>query len=159
VYVFLMVLQSVVPPLPATPIQVAGGYAFGVPAAFALSWAGIVLGSALCFGISRLTGRAFVAHSRRFASLDRRIREHGAILAFVAGLVPVISFGAVSYAAGLSGLSFWRFLAAAALGLAPSTLAIVSLGGAETAPGLYAALVALALISVAAYAYYRRRLS
>ncbi|WP_243638224.1 TVP38/TMEM64 family protein [Rubrobacter taiwanensis] len=151
-----MVLQSVVPPLPATPIQVAGGYVFGTPAAFAMSWAGIMLGSAICFGISRLTGRRFVVRSRRLARLDHSIQKHGAIIAFVAGLIPLISFGAVSYAAGLSGLSFWRFILAAALGLTPSTLAIVHLGGAETAPGIYAALGALAAISVAAYAYYRR---
>lgn len=116
----------------------------------------MLLGGALCFGISRAFGRRLVARSDRVKELDRRVEEHGAMLFFVLRLVPLVSFDAMSYAAGLSRLSFKRFTVATALGSVPGAFVFVYLGGASPGPGLYAALGALALLAVAAYAYYRR---
>ncbi len=70
----------------------------------------------------------------------------------------MISFDAISYAAGLTGISFGRFFAVTALGMAPGTFVFVYLGGAPPGPGLYAALGGLAVLALGAYAYYRRRL-
>lgn len=156
VYVVLLVAQAVILPLPATPLQISGGFLFGVFGGFLLSWLGIILGAAACFGLSRALGGGLVSRSERLEKLDRRLREHGAMVVFVLGLVPVVNFDAVSYAAGLSGLSFRRFVLAASLGTAPSTFAVVYLGGASPGPGLYAALGALALATVAGYLYHRR---
>jgi len=71
-------------------------------------------------------------------------------------LIPLISFDAISYAAGLTCISFWRFFLATALGAAPGTFVFVYLGGAPPGRGHYAALGALAVVAVAAYAHYRR---
>jgi len=79
-------------------------------------------------------------------------------LVFVLRLIPVVSFDVISYAAGLTRIPFWKFLLATALGMAPGTFAFVYLGGASPGPGLYAALGGLAVLAIAAYAYYRRRL-
>ncbi len=65
---------------------------------------------------------------------------------------------ALSYAAGLTKISFGRFFAATALGMAPGTFVFVYAGGAPPGPGLYAALGGLAVLALVAYAYYRRRL-
>jgi uncharacterized membrane protein YdjX (TVP38/TMEM64 family) len=129
VYVGLLVAQAVLAPLPAPAVAAAGGYAFGTFAGFVLTWLGVLLGGALCFWISRLFGREYVARSERLKRLDRRIEEHGAIIVFAVRLVPLISFDAISYAAGLTGLSFWRFFLASALGSAPGTFVFVYLGG------------------------------
>ncbi len=114
----------------------------------------MLLGGAHWFGISRAFGRRLVASSDRLKELDRRVEEHDAIIVFVLRLVPLVSFDAISYAAGLSRLSFRRFTVATALCSAPGTFVFVYLCGAS--PGLYAALGALAVLAVAAYAYYRR---
>ena len=158
VYVGLLVAQAVLAPLPAPAVAAAGGYAFGTFWGFVLTWLGVLLGGTLSFWISRLFGRGYVTRSGRLKGLDRRVEEHGAILVFVLRLVPVISFDAISYAAGLTGISFLRFLAATALGSAPGTFVFVYLGGAPPGPGLYAALGGLAFLAIVAYVYFGRKL-
>jgi uncharacterized membrane protein YdjX (TVP38/TMEM64 family) len=156
VYVGLLIAQAVLAPLPAPAVAAAGGYIFGTFAGFVLTWLGVLLGGTLSFWISRLFGREYVTRSDRLKGLDRRVEEHGAMIVFVLRLVPLISFDAISYAAGLTGLSFWRFFLASALGSAPGTFVFVYLGGTSPGSGLYAALGGLAVLALAAYAYYRR---
>jgi len=155
VYVLLLVVQAVVAPLPAPAVAMAGGYSFGTFEGFLLTWSGALLGGVLSFGLSRVFGRGFVATSARMERLDRYIAAHGAILVFVLRLIPLVSFDAISYAAGLSGMSFRKFLLATALGMAPGTFVFVYLGGASPGAGVWAALVGLAILAVAAYVYLR----
>ena len=108
----------------------------------------------LCFVLSRALGRSFVERSTRLKGFDRYVREHGAVAIFILRLIPIISFDAISYAAGLTSISFWRFLVATALGMAPGTF--VYLGGTEPGPGIYTALGSLAVLAAAAYVYYHR---
>ncbi len=156
VYVGLLVAQAVLAPLPAPAVAAAGGYTFGTLAGFVLTWLGVLLGGALCFWISRLFGREYVARSDRLKGFDRRVEEHGAIIVFVLRLIPLVSFDAISYAAGLTGISFPRFLLATALGSAPGTFVFVYLGGVPPGAGLYAALGGLAFLAVVAYVVSRR---
>ncbi len=156
VFVLLLVAQAVLAPLPAPAVAAAGGYLFGTFEGFVLTWLGALIGGTVSFGLSRLFGRRFVARSGRLEGLDRRVEEHGAVIIFVLRLVPLISFDAISYAAGLTGLSFWRFFLASALGSAPGTFVFVYLGGASPGARFYAALGALAVLALAAYTYYRR---
>ncbi len=158
VFVLLLVAQAVLAPLPAPALAFAGGYLFGTFWGFVLTWLGALLGGVLCFAIARSLGREYVARSTRLEGLDRRVEEHGAAIVFVLRLIPVISFDVISYAAGLTGLSFGRFFAATALGMAPGTFVFVYAGGASPGSGLYAALGGLAVLALGAYAYYRRKL-
>jgi uncharacterized membrane protein YdjX (TVP38/TMEM64 family) len=158
-FVLLLVVQAVLAPLPAPALAAAGGYLFGTAEGFILTWLGALLGGVLCFVLSRILGRRFVERSTRLRGLDRYVEEHGAIVVFIFRLIPLISFDVISYAAGLTDLSFWRFLVATALGMAPGTFVFVYLGGASPGPGLYAALGGLAALAVAAYVYYRRNLN
>lgn len=157
-YLSLLVFQAVVLPLPAPPMAFAGGFFFGTGWGFALTWAGALLGGAACFGLSRAFGRRLVIRSERARRLDSYVQRHGALAVFVLRLIPLVSFDAISYAAGLSALPFWKFLLATALGMTPGTFAFVYLGGSPPGPGLYAALGAVAALGVAAYLYFIRRL-
>lgn len=47
-------------------------------------------------------------------------------------LVPFISFDAVSYVAGLTALSAWRFVVATALGVVPLSFAFAAMGAGVT---------------------------
>ena len=155
-YVALLVVQAVAAPLPAPALVLAGGYGFGVVEGFFLTWLGCLLGGVVSFAISRRFGRRFVASSPRAARLDRFAEEHGAVLVFVLRLIPLVSFDAISYAAGLSSIRFGRFLLATALGMAPGTFAFVYLGGSGGGPGTWAVLIGLAALAIAAYAFRRR---
>jgi uncharacterized membrane protein YdjX (TVP38/TMEM64 family) len=155
-YVGLLVVQAVAAPLPAPALALAGGYGFGVVEGFILTWLGCLIGGVASFAISRRFGRRFVAGSPRAARLDQFVEEHGAVLVFVLRLIPLVSFDAISYAAGLSGIRFGGFLLATALGMAPGTFAFVYLGGSGGGPWTWVVLLALAALAVLAYAFRMR---
>ena len=157
VYVALLVAQAVVAPLPAPAVAVAGGYTFGVFEGFMLTWLGALLGGVACFVLSRAFGRRFVATSGPVRRLDRYVEAHGAMLVFLLRLIPLVSFDAISYAAGLSGLPLRKFLLASALGMAPGTFVFVYLGGAASGWGASVALAGLAGVAAVAYLVYVRR--
>lgn len=50
-------------------------------------------------------------------------------LVFVSRLMPFVSFDMVSYAAGLSALTFWRFAVATFAGILPASFLLAHLGG------------------------------
>jgi uncharacterized membrane protein YdjX (TVP38/TMEM64 family) len=159
VFMLLLVVQAVLAPLTAPAMAAAGGYLFGTFRGFVFTWLGALLGGVLCFVLLRILGHGFVERGTRLKGLDRYVEEPGAVVIFVLRLIPLISFDAINYAAGLTGIGFWRFLIATALGSAPGTFVFVYLGGASPGPGLHAALAGLAALAVAAYVYYRRNLS
>ncbi len=156
-YVALVVLQAVVAPLPAPVLAVAGGYCFGPFEGFLLTWIGALLGGVGCFGISRIFGRQLVSGSRRAEKFDSYVEAHGAVLIFVLRLIPLVSFDAISYGAGLSGIRFRSFLLATAFGMAPGTFVFVYLGGASSGWGVSVALIGLACVTAVAYYIYSRR--
>jgi uncharacterized membrane protein YdjX (TVP38/TMEM64 family) len=51
------------------------------------------------------------------------------LVIFASRLVPFISFDAVSYAAGLTPLTFWRFVVATLAGVIPTAYLITTFGG------------------------------
>jgi len=155
-FVALLVAQAVVAPLPAPALAIVGGYGFGVVEGFVLTWLGSLIGGVISFGISRRFGRRFVADNPRTVRLDGFMEEHGAILIFVLRLIPLVSFDAVSYAAGLSSIGFGAFLLATALGMAPGTFAFVYVGGSESGLWTWAVLLGLAVLAGVAYVFYKR---
>lgn len=157
-YLGFVVAQAVVAPLPAPAVAVVGGYTFGMAEGFVLTWLGSLMGGVMSFGISRLFGRRFVAASERAKRLDRYVDEHGAVVVFVLRLIPLVSFDAISYAAGLSSLRFRSFLLATALGMVPGTFAFVYLGSARFGVGGWGVLLGLAALASAAYLYQRHAL-
>jgi uncharacterized membrane protein YdjX (TVP38/TMEM64 family) len=156
VFVLLLIVQAVLAPLPAPAVATVGGYLFGTLEGFFLTWFGALVGGVLCFVLSRALGRRFVERNTRLKELDYYVEEHGAIAIFILRLIPLVSFDAVSYAAGLTGIYFRKFLVATALGMAPGTFVFVYLGEASPGPGTYAALGGLAVLAGAAYVYYHR---
>ena len=154
VYLGLLVVQAVVAPLPAPAVAIAGGYTFGVVEGFLLTWLGGLAGGVISFGISRIFGRGFL--EGRVGRLDRYAEEHGVALIFVLRLIPLVSFDAISYAAGLSSVRFRGFFAATALGMLPGTFAFVYFGGSQGGFGRWAILAGLAVLAVVAYLYQRR---
>ena len=61
--------------------------------------------------------------------IDAFFKRHGKQSILIARLLPFVSFDIVSYAAGLSGMSFWGFFIATGLGQTPATLVYSYVGG------------------------------
>ena len=127
----LMVLQALAAPLPSFVITFANGLAFGTFWGWALSLFGHTLAAAVCFWISRALGRGPVevlVGRTGLESADRWFARWGLYAVLVARLVPGVSFDIISYAAGITRMSFRRFLAATTLGIFPQTLVYSYLG-------------------------------
>ena len=148
----LMTLAILVSPIPSAPIALAAGAAYGHTWGTAYIVLGAELGALGAFGIGRLLGHD--ALHRWFG--DRlpktRLRSQGALMAivFASRLLPFVSFDVVSYAAGLTTLSLWRFALATLAGILPASFLLAHFGG-EMASGeldrILLAVLALGLVT------------
>ena len=120
----LMVLQSI--------ITLSNAAIFGWVAGAALSWSTAMLGAALCFYIARGLGRDVVeklTSKGAMASIDVFFERYGDKAILICRLLPFVSFDFVSYAAGLTNMSFWRFFIATGVGQLPATIVYSYVGG------------------------------
>jgi uncharacterized membrane protein YdjX (TVP38/TMEM64 family) len=164
---FLMVVQSVVLFLPAFPIFVVNALSFGIFWGMLLSWSSAVLGSLLCFTIAKKLGRPVVqklVNQVHLGAADAALRRYEKYIILVFGLMPVISFDVISYAAGLTLLPFWEFLPLVCLAQIPSTLFYSVLvhkidQGTLDVYWVFAAslFLSLGVVSLALRAYFSRR--
>lgn len=132
----LMVLQALAAFVPGFLLGFANGLAFGAFWGGLLSIASGALAAAISFGIARAVGRVPVealVGKRSLGSADRWFARYGAYAVLAARLIPVVSFDAVSYAAGLTRMRFWRFLLATTAGMTPACFVYAYLG--DHAPG------------------------
>jgi uncharacterized membrane protein YdjX (TVP38/TMEM64 family) len=121
----LMVTQSVVLFLPAFPLFVVNALCFGVFWGMLLSWSSAVSGSLVCFLIAKKLGRPAVqklVNRVHLETADLALRKYEKYVILFFGFVPVISFDVISYASGLTLLSFWGFLPLVLLAQIPSAL-------------------------------------
>ncbi len=131
----LMVLQSVMAPLPAFLITFANANLFGWWQGALLSWSSAMAGAALCFVLARWLGRDAVeklASKGALKQIDDFFAKHGKQSVLIARLLPFISFDIVSYAAGLTSMSFGSFFIATGLGQLPATIIYSYVGGMLT---------------------------
>ena len=138
--VLLLALAVVASPIPSAPIALASGAAYGLVWGTTYTVVGAVLGASTAFLIARLALRDAVrGWTVVQGPLDwlERDRSQGWLMAAVAlsRLVPFISFDAVSYAAGVTALTFPRFLLATLAGVLPVSLALAYGGEAALAAG------------------------
>lgn len=165
--ILLMVLQSIAAPIPAFLITFANAAVFGWIAGSIISWAGAMLGAAICFGLARLFGRDVVAKitgKGALQSVDHFFVAYGAKSIFIARLLPFVPFDPISYAAGLTGMRFVPFLIATGLGQLPATL-IYSYAGSTMLSGniqlfmygLSALMIAGALSTILRNIYKKRK--
>jgi uncharacterized membrane protein YdjX (TVP38/TMEM64 family) len=122
----LMLAQAVAAPFPAFLITLANAALFGWVRGAVLSWTSAMAGAALCFGIARLFGREAVEKFTGKAALDSIdgfFLRYGARSIAIARLLPFVPFDPVSYAAGLTGISFAGFFVATGIGQLPATIA------------------------------------
>lgn len=131
----LMVLQSIMAPLPAFIITFANAGLFGWVKGALLSWSSAMAGAALCFFIAKFYGREAVEKlTSKFAleNIDKFFEKYGKYAILIARLLPFISFDIVSYAAGLTSMGFWSFFIATGIGQLPATIIYSYIGGMLT---------------------------
>ncbi|GCD10889.1 TVP38/TMEM64 family protein [Clostridium tagluense] len=121
----LMIFQSIAAPLPAFLITFANVNLFGWWQGALLSWTSAMAGAVVCFYIARVLGRDVViklTSKTGLEQIDKFFIKHGKISILIARLLPFISFDIVSYAAGLTSMSFGSFFIATGIGQLPATI-------------------------------------
>ena len=127
----LMILQSIMSPIPAFFITLANAAIFGWWKGAILSWSSAMVGAAMCFYIARILGRDVVekiATKTALESVDGFFERYGNYTILVCRLLPFVSFDAVSYAAGLTPMGFWKFFVATGIGQLPATIIYSKVG-------------------------------
>ncbi|RDY23709.1 TVP38/TMEM64 family protein [Romboutsia maritimum] len=131
----LMILQSVIAPLPAFLITFVNAALFGWVRGTILSWLSSMVGAALCFYIARFLGREVVeklTSKYELDSIDEFFGKYGKHTILISRLLPFISFDIVSYASGLTSMSFISFFIATGIGQLPATVVYSYVGGMLT---------------------------
>jgi uncharacterized membrane protein YdjX (TVP38/TMEM64 family) len=149
----LMVIQSIVAPIPAFLITLSNAAIFGWWQGAILSWSSAMAGAALCFFIARVLGRDAVeklTSKGAMESVDVFFEKYGKHTIVVCRLLPFVSFDFVSYAAGLTNMRFWSFFIATGLGQLPATIVYSYVGGTLTggAQKLFVGLLTLFALSI-----------
>lgn len=114
--------------LPATPLNLLAGAVFGPIAGTLLTAAGALTSAVVNFALARSLGRRGAGEklAQKWPTIGNELRRGGAWYVFAMRLLPVIPYGVVSYAAGVSPIRFrdyfWSSLPGTVLGILPFVL-------------------------------------
>lgn len=157
----LMILQSVAAPLPAFVITFANAALFGWVKGAILSWTSAMAGAALCFYIAKFLGRDTVEKiTSKFAikNMDEFFERYGKHTILIARLLPFMSFDLVSYAAGLTSMSFISFFVATGIGQLPATIVYSYVGGMLTGGAKLMMMGIMTLFAVSVLVYLLKKI-
>ena len=151
-YAAMVFVQVLVAVIPGEPLEICGGYAFGAVPGTLLCLLGAVAGSLLVFALVRRFGRAMVESLSFLHSSPKRD-----FLFWLIFLMPGTPKDLLCYFAGLTDLSWRKWLLICSVGRLPSVLTS-TLGGGALGTGNYsgalwvfAATAALSLLGLGIY--------
>lgn len=149
--------------LPSTPLNLSGGALFGV--AWGTLWTTLaaLLAAVVAFAFARTIGRDWTARRfrGRWEAIDRELAQGGLYYMTAIRLLPLIPYGLVNFAAGLTSIRGRDYLLGTALGTVPGILPFVMMGAGLQAlrqgnPLLIAIGLGLTGILVGGATWYRR---
>jgi uncharacterized membrane protein YdjX (TVP38/TMEM64 family) len=127
----LVLLIATFLPLPDWPLPIAAGYVYGVWA-FPLVYFGIAAPSAIAFLGARYLARdrirTFLSRRPKYRAVDKAVVKQGWQVVVLLRLSPIVPFNLQNYALGITAISFWQYLGATLVGIAPGVAVYVYLG-------------------------------
>ncbi len=127
----LSMLQTLCPFLPAEPVQVLAGIAYGFPVGLACCAAGFLLGCAGIFLLYKLYGAKIRRYFVTDLQLDLDTLSHSAqvtVIIFILYFLPAIPYGMICFFAASMGLRYRKYMVVNFLGAIPSICIGVALG-------------------------------
>ena len=132
VYMLIQIIQVVIVIIPGDIVSASGGFVYGIPLGFILSYTGLIIGSVIVFYISRIFGYELV--SKLFA--EEKIERISGILnstkgtvgLFIICCIPFIPKDIMMYIAGLTPVKSPRLFIIYGISRIPSVLIWVSIG-------------------------------
>lgn len=157
----LMMLAIVFSPLPSAPIAMAAGMAYGHSWGTLYVVIGAEIGALIAFGLTRWLGgeriRRWFGEKLSVGLFGSQMRLMATV--FLLRLLPFVSFDVVSYAAGLTPMTWWRFALATLAGVAPISFLLAHFGESLPAGEIETMALAILLLGVLTLAsvFYARR--
>ncbi len=128
---FLSMLQVVCTVIPAEPIQVLAGLAFGFPVGLLCCTIGVLAGNTVIYGLYRSFGNKLRAYFVKNLSFDfEKAANSTRITAviFLLYFLPAIPYGMICFFAAAVGMKYPRYITVTLLGAIPSICIGVGLG-------------------------------
>ena len=117
--------------VPGALPSMAAGAVFGLGPGTVYAFLGEVLGGVIAFSLARYVARPLVehrlAHSARFATLDRAVAAQGRRIVFMLRLSPAVPFNFLNYALGITTVRFIDYVIAS-IAMLPGALLFVYYG-------------------------------
>ena len=129
--IILSMLQVVLTFLPAEPVQVLSGVAFGFPVGLLLCTIGVLIGNTLVYLIYRTYGDGMREYFVKNLKLDfdkLSKSKRAILLVFILYFLPAIPYGMICFLAASMGMKFPRYILVTLLGAIPSVCIGVGLG-------------------------------
>lgn len=139
---------------PMAVVTAVGGALFGAVLATTLTVVGATIGATAAFAIGRRLGRDEVERiaGRRIGRIDGWLERRGFVAVLYLRLVPLVPFGALNYAAGITAVTRRDYVLGTAVGIVPGAFAYAALGGTLDDPSSPAFLGAVGLVVALAVA-------
>ena len=156
-----LIFQSIAAPLPAFLITFANASLFGWWKGAILSWSSAMAGAAICFYIAKILGRDVaekLTSKTGLEQIDTFFERYGKNTILICRLLPFVSFDIVSYAAGLTSMSFVSFFVATGIGQLPATIVYSYVGGMLTGGAKLLVTALLILFSLSALIFMLRKI-
>lgn len=130
----LMAFAIIISPIPSAPIALTAGAIYGHTAGTIYVVIGAEIGAIIAFLTTRISGIDFIRNWLDKSQLKYMTGSQNNLMTviFISRLLPFISFDIVSYAAGLTQLSFWRFAIATLAGIIPASFLLAHFGSQIT---------------------------
>lgn len=129
VYIFVYTVATLLV-LPSTALNLTGGAIFGPWLGTLWTSIAAIIAAIVAFAFTRTVGRDAIARrlAGRWQAMDAEMRQGGLFYMFAIRLLPIIPYGLVNFAAGLTSIRFRDYLLGTTLGTVPGILPFVMLG-------------------------------
>lgn len=116
--------------LPSTPLNLSGGALFGLGWGTFWTTIGAMLAAAIAFWLSRTVARSWFQTklNGQWQQLDQELANGGGFYIFAVRLLPIIPYGLVNFAAGVTQISWRGYLVGTLVGTIPGIFPFVMLG-------------------------------
>lgn len=166
IYIVIYVIATILI-LPSTALNLTGGAIFGPWMGTVWTSIAAIIAAIAAFIFARTVGYEIVAQklAGRWQAIDAEVKQGAIFYMFAIRLMPILPYGLVNFAAGLTSISFKDYLIGTSLGTVPGILPFVLLGSsglkAIRTGEILPLMTALALIGmlVGVSTWYRRRRS
>ena len=130
VIILLIATAIIITPIPSAPVALVSGALYGHTFGTVYVVLGALSGALIAFSISKKLGYDYVNKKLHHKMPQKIVGSQNVLMmiVFITRLAPFISFDVISYAAGLTNLTFSRFFIATLMGIIPISFILAHLG-------------------------------